>query len=322
MNSKQSDGMSKLHLGLFALSIAKEINTIRNHYKNGSKKLIYLSDLISQFELLCELYFVHLTEKVEPLIYFIEGIKSLLKLKEYVGLITKERMGCYISKDRYEEHKNEEERKKSMVMLPRSKKCLPKPDNFSMSKKMVKYALKSVNSVDSLQSLDDVQIVSGADRFKHVSIKSLNDEEHKKKEGYIAAFFSYLFRKIRYFKKLINSRKFKVSEILLILRPFLYMYFLLKNGTESYKPFLISLGIEIFGIFMGIQKMGKCKTETEKTELSGRWRGLFKYLLKEPFFSQYTVRIIHKILSKIVNDRKIGYVLSILTYFKYYHYIV
>lgn len=45
---------------------------------------------------------------------------------------------------------------------------------------------------------------------------------------------------------------------------------------------------------------------------------MFKYALKEPFFSRYTVNIVHFLLKRFINDSKIGYVLSILTYFKYY----
>ena len=267
------------------------------------------------------MYFGHLNEKIEPLIYFFEAIKALLKLKEYVGLITKEKMGCYISKELYEVHKKDEEKKKSMVMLPRSKKCLPKPDNFPLSNKMMKYALKSKNSVDSLQSLEESQMVRDPKRFGNVLIKNDGDEEGPKK-NMLNVFTSYLSKKFKYFRKLINSRKFKIIEIILILRPFLYMYALLKYGNKSYKSFLLSLAIEVFGIFIGTMKMSNCRTDTEREELAGRWRGLLKYLLKEPFYSQYTVRIVYTLLCRIINDRKIGFVLSILTYFKYYSYIV
>jgi len=320
-NSVQGSKTSALHLGLFALSLVGEINTIRKQYNSNDRKLIYLSSTLSQLELLCELYFGHVNEKIEPLIYFFEAIKALLKLKEYVGLITKEKMGCYISKELYEVHKKDEEKKKSMVMLPRSKKCLPKPDNFPLSNKMMKYALKSKNSVDSLQSLEESQLVKNPNRFGNVLIKNEGEEESAKK-NMLSVFTSYLSKKFKYFRKLINSRKFKISEIILILRPFLYMYYLLKYGTKSYKPFLLSLAIEVFGIFIGTMKMANCKTDTEREELAGRWKGLAKYFLKEPFYSQYTVRIVYTLLCRIINDRKIGFVLSILTYFKYYSYIV
>lgn len=319
-NSKPGMNVSGLHLGLYAISLVREINNIRTQMNDSSRKLVYVSDTLSQAELLWEFLFISLNEKVEPLIYFIEGAKVLLRLKEYVGLITKEKIGWYISKERYEEHKIDEEKKKSTVMLPRSNKCLPKPDKFNVSRNLVKYALKSVNSVDSFMSEDDGKFVSGPDRFKNVSIQRLNEPEDRK--NFITRSLCYLWKKLKYLKKVINSRKFKISEFLLIIRPFLYMFFLLKNGTDSYKPFLISLVIEVIAIFMGLQKINRCKTVSERQELSGRWKGLLKYFLKEPFYSQYTVKIVHAILSRVINDSKIGMVLSVLAYFKYYCYIV
>lgn len=84
---------STLHLGMLALSMLGEINMIRKRLRSNDNTLFYLSSSISQFELLSEFIFEHLNEKVEPLIYFFESVKALLKLKEYKNLITKERMG-------------------------------------------------------------------------------------------------------------------------------------------------------------------------------------------------------------------------------------
>lgn len=84
---------SKLHLGLYAFSLLGEVNNIRKQIFSKDKKLVYLSSTLSQIEMLCELCFAHLNETVEPLIYFFEGVKALLRLKEYIGLITKEKIG-------------------------------------------------------------------------------------------------------------------------------------------------------------------------------------------------------------------------------------
>ena len=320
--NREGGGSSKLHLGLFAVSLIGEVNTIRKQYLSGDKKLIYLSNTLSQVEMLWELTFAHLNETVEPLIYFFEGVKALLRLKEYIGLITKEKIGCYISKELYEVHKKEEEKQKSMVMLPRSKKMLPKPDNFPLSKRMMKFALKSVNSVDSLQDLDDIQGLSDHHRFNKHSISVLPGEDLKKNKGFLSRLMKFIIKKLKYFFKILKSRKLKVVEIMLILRPVIYMYLQLKYGLKSYRPFLVSLMIDIFGIIYCIQKSSNWKNETEKQELAGRWKGLLKYALKEPFFSTYTIKIVHTLLYRFINDSKIGYVLSILTYFKYYWYIV
>lgn len=211
---------------------------------------------------------------------------------------------------------------KSMVMLPRSKKCIPKPDKFSMSNRMIKYALKSVNSIDSLQSLEEMKLLSDPSRLTKHSASANAIEDPTKNKGLISKFCSFCFKKFKYAKKILGSRKFKLSEIMLILRPVIYMYLFLKFGNRSYIPVAASLFIEIFGIFIGIQKLAKCKNETERQELTGRWRGIFKYALKEPIFSQYTIRIVHKLLYRFISAGKIGFVISILNYFKYYCYIV
>lgn len=314
-----SGSMSKIHLGMYALQFMGEFNNMIKQFKNKDRKMTYISSSMSQLELLLEFTFANLNEEVEPLIYFFEAVKALLKLKEYVSLITKERMGCYVSKELYEVHKQVEEKKKSMVMLPRSGKSIPKPDNFPISSKMKQYALKSVNSIDSLQSLDDQMMIGNPARFSNILVKNESEAQKKSLAGTI---YSFIWKKFKYFKKLLGSRKLKISEVMLILRPLIYMYLLLRYGQNSYKPFLASLAIEIYGILIGWHKMSKCKTETEKEELRGRWKGLFKYLLKEPFYSKYTVRIVYLMLYKFISASKISMILSLLTYFKYYTYIV
>ena len=246
--STNSGSTSKLHLGFFAFSLIGEINNIRQQYLSNDNKLIYLSSTLSQIEMLCELTFAHLNETVEPLIYFFEGVKALLRLKEYIGLITKEKIGCYISKELYENHKKEEAKMKSMVMLPRSKKMLPKPDNFPLSNKMVRYALKRVSSHDSLQSLDDGQLLNDPQRLNKHDIQNVLNDDTNEQKGFLNKLFSSWIRKYKFMLKVYKSRKFKLVEIMLIMRPVIYMYLHLKFGETSYVPFLISLLVEIFGI--------------------------------------------------------------------------
>ena len=320
MTDKLNGGRSSpLHLGLFALSLVGEFNTIRNKIKSNDKSLFYLSSSISQLELLGELVFEHLSEKVEPLIYFFEVIKALLKLKEYTDLITKEKLACYISKERYEEHKKDEERRKSMLMLPRSGKNLPKPAKFPISNKMLKYMKKSVSSVDSLQSVGDSPALHNFDYYREHPIG--HDPVSGSSRGMLSTLSRCFTKKLKMIKKLLFSRKLNLTEIALIIRPVLYIYLLLKHGKESFTPFLVSLGIELSVILYGIYRIAKFKTDTEKEELQYRWKGLFKYFLKEPCFSRYTVKYLYIILSRIISDGKIGYILSFLTYMKYYSYI-
>ncbi|CAI2372475.1 unnamed protein product [Moneuplotes crassus] len=320
--STQRGSGSKLHLGLYAFQLIGEVNTIRKQIFSKESKLVYLSSTLSQIEMLCELTFAHLNETVEPLIYFFEAVKALLKLKEYVGLITKERIGYYISKELYEVYKTDEEKMKSIVMLPRSKKKLPKPDKFQISNKMLKFALKSAQSVDSLASLEDDQHQKLSRNMDKPIIREILREDHIQRKGFFSKVIHFFLKRFKYLLKVLGSRKFKIVEILLILRPVIYMYLYLKHGAESYKPFSASLLIEIFGIIYCIQKSSNCRTETEQQELTGRWKGLFKYALKEPFFSKYTVNIVQFLLRRFISQGKIAFVLSILTYFKYYCYIV
>ena len=314
--------MSTLHVGMFALSFIGEINTIRLQYKEKDRKLVYLSSTLSQLELLFELYFGHLNETVEPLIYFFEAVKSLLKFREYMRLITTEKMSHYVSKELYDVHVKDEERKKSMLLLPRSKKYLPKPDKFPFSNKLVNYSLKSSNNTDSSQNAEGDGVMR---RFNSENANLPVNEEwdsNEERKYLLSMFKRCIMKKLTIAKKLAKSKKLKIVEILLILRPVLYMYSLLKLGKDSYTPYFISLIIDGLGIFMGYQTMENWRTETEKAELSGRIRGLLKYILKEPIYSKWTVRIVYLLLHKLINDSKIGYVLGILSYFKYYWYIV
>mmetsp|Transcript_11689 Transcript_11689/g.13228 ORF Transcript_11689/g.13228 Transcript_11689/m.13228 type:complete len:116 (+) Transcript_11689:351-698(+) len=115
-----------------------------------------------------------------------------------------------------------------MVMLPRSKKMLPKPDNFPLSNKMIKFALKSSNSIDSLQSGEESQSLGDPQRFRKHSISKLIEEESSSQRGWIDRFGHFWVKKLKYLFKILKSRKFKLVEIMLILRPVIYMYMHLK----------------------------------------------------------------------------------------------
>lgn len=253
--SQQESKMSTLHVGMFALSFIGEINTIRLQYKEKDRKLVYLSSTLSQLELLFELYFGHLNETVEPLIYFVEAVKSLLKFREYIKLITKEKMSYYVSKELYDAHVRDEEKKKSMLLLPRSKKYLPKPDKFPISDKLVKFALKSSSAGDDSHQAEENGLVR---RSEHSDGNAIPDDEcdsSNERKYLFSMIKKFISKKITMVRKIASSRKLKAIEILLILRPVLYMYSLLKLGKDSYTPFFVSLIIDILGIFMGYKSM-------------------------------------------------------------------
>ena len=319
--SKERSRMSRIHIGMFALSFISEINTIRLQYKEGDRKLVYLSSTLSQLELLWELYFGHLNETVEPLIYIFEAIKSILKFREYVKLITKAKMSWYISKELYDAHIKDEEKRNSTLNLPRSKKNLAIVEKFPISNKFMKYALKNVNSTDSLQSIEGETLQSKS-RLIGGSIVLQDLAHNYEKKHIFNSFKNYVIKMINILKRLMKSRKFKLIELLLILRPVFYMYSLLRWQQDSFIPYFISLTIELLGIYLGFREIKNWKTETEKAELKGRIKGLFKYALKEPVYSKFTVKIAYFLLHRLISDSKIEYLLGILSYFKYYCYIV
>lgn len=111
-------------------------------------------------------------------------------------------------------------------MLPRTNKYLPKPENFPISPRMARYALKNVNSVDSLQSSESTPALHNFDHYREGPIEHQN--EKKLKKWSISRVFSSTFKKFKLLLKLVLSRKFNISEIALILRPVIYMYMLLK----------------------------------------------------------------------------------------------
>lgn len=112
----------------------------------------------------------------------------------------------------------------------------------------MKYALKNVTSVDSLASLEDGQDIKNSRRFQKYAIREILNEDHNERKGLLSRLVRFFVKKFKFVLKVLGSRKFKIVEILLILRPVIYMYLHLKHGAGSYTPFLVSLIIEIFGI--------------------------------------------------------------------------
>ena len=64
--------------------------------------MFYFSKALSNIQLFIEFFFEVLNERAEPLILAIEGLKSLLKLREYRLLVGgKERINTYIEMEAY-----------------------------------------------------------------------------------------------------------------------------------------------------------------------------------------------------------------------------
>jgi peroxin-16 len=115
------------------------------------------------------------------------------------------------------------------------------------------------------------------------------------------------------------------SEILHIIRPFVYVLLTVQYGKRSWVPFQISLAIDFLTIFLVFLKLvGAQKLRTiEKRDLY--WRcicSLMKYLLRDPLFEVFTIKLLQRIFQMLrLPTAMFGLLLSILNYYRYYIYI-
>ena len=133
----------------------------------------------------------------------------------------------------------------------------------------------------------------------------------------------YLQRLKRFFAKVFGL--VLDSEILHIIRPFVYVFLVMRHGRGSWVPFNVSLGIDlliIFLVFLKLVGMQKLRT-IEKRDLSRRsmW-SLLKYLIRDPVYEAFTLPLIRRLFAMLwIPEALFGIVLSILNYYRYYTYI-
>ena len=108
------------------------------------------------------------------------------------------------------------------------------------------------------------------------------------------SYFVYFIKMIR---KIFN-RFFGIifdSEILHIIRPFIYVYLVMKHGKKSWIPLQVSFALDAFIIFLvGCKLFGKEKLRNiERRDLIRRsmW-SLVMYLIRDPIFDSFTLKII------------------------------
>ena len=150
---------------------------------------------------------------------------------------------------------------------------------------------------------------------------------------------------VRWFYSLLINRYHSIDEILNIIRPFIYVYSVIKFGRKSFKPIKISLlidviqtGFSLLRLYRSAREKSRLEktdkalskrrqhillSEDERAELIGRiWKNLLKYCIREPVFESYTLPTLSKILTKLrVPQVIMGYGIAYLNYFKYYHFI-
>ena len=115
------------------------------------------------------------------------------------------------------------------------------------------------------------------------------------------------------------------SEILHIIRPFVYVYLIMKHGKKSWVPLQVSLAMDALTIFLvGFKLFGAEKLRNiERRDLVRRsiW-SLVKYLIRDPIYESFTLKIIQRVFGILrIPESLYGIVLSILNYYRYYTYI-
>ena len=86
---------------MYGTSLYSELSEFRDQSSNNSYKVAYYSGALTQIQLFMEFLFEVLHEKGEPLVFAFEGIKSLLKLREYRRLVKYERVNVFIDMEQY-----------------------------------------------------------------------------------------------------------------------------------------------------------------------------------------------------------------------------
>ena len=124
--------------------------------------------------------------------------------------------------------------------------------------------------------------------------------------------------------KLLNGIVFN-SEILHILRPFVYVFLVMQHGKKSWVPVQVSLAIDILIIFLVFLKLiGAQKLRTiERRDLQWRcFSSIAKYLLRDPIFDNFTMPLLTNLFRVLrLPQALFGLLLSIINYYRYYIYI-
>ncbi|CAL9165094.1 unnamed protein product [Musa hybrid cultivar] len=104
-------------------------------------------------------------------------------------------------------------------------------------------------------------------------------------------------------QKGLSSRLFVTGEVLFVLRPLIYVLFIRKYGIQSWKPWLISLAMDLAGMSFLSYSTTRCPrsddkyyqlTTSEKYELKRRKLLWALYIMRDPFFTKYTKHCLEK----------------------------
>lgn len=84
-------------------------------------------------QIFAEFFFDMLQERAEPLVFVFEGVKAMLRLKEYRELVTNEKIKTYVDFDTYKNLKGAQEHEDSLCKMTRSSRVIKKPKEVVVS---------------------------------------------------------------------------------------------------------------------------------------------------------------------------------------------
>ncbi|WOL05562.1 peroxisome biogenesis protein 16 [Canna indica] len=106
-----------------------------------------------------------------------------------------------------------------------------------------------------------------------------------------------------WFLKGLSGRLFVTGEVLYVLRPLVYVLLIKRYGIQSWKPWLISLSMDLAGMSLLSKSTSLCPrsddkyyqlSTSEKDELKRRKLLLALYIMRDPFFAKYTKHHLEK----------------------------
>ena len=114
-------------------------------------------------------------------------------------------------------------------------------------------------------------------------------------------------------------------DILNIIRPVIYLYFVMKKGRNSWVPIYVSAAMDLLIIFLIEVKLYRSDKlrSIERRDLAQLIKSIIvKYLLRDPIFETFTLPFLQRVFKIFrIPQWLFGIVLSILNYYKYYTYI-
>ncbi|CDW78719.1 UNKNOWN [Stylonychia lemnae] len=337
-----------LHSMMYGLNVFSEIRQLQQQYQDNQYAVFYFSKALSNIGLFIEFFFEILNERCEPVVVIIEGLKSFLRLREYSQLLFKENINVFIDIEPYKEFKKLKEIKESHFTLVRSKKQLPKIPNFQPSKKLQE--IKDRQKKKLIDHKRDQYYQSNFDELKDIISEKSDNEDHsidhevsingenRQNQSMLKQFMNYI--KNIYRKLACKLGKYHLDDILFILRPFVYVYFVIQYGRKDYMPIKIIFAMDMIAILISLKRLSQSQSSgldesdqlssrrnklksVERRELVRRIREtLLKYLIRDPIFEGVTKRVLEKLFSILrISPRLLGLLYSLLSYFRYYTYI-